>query len=79
MTLISGNAGTLWKSVTSVSNQGRMRGRAKGLMRFKDLHKGQRLGWGKARILFPGLGTSPVDMKNKEKAKITKVDQAEYE
>ena len=56
-----------------------MRGRAKGLMRFKDLHKGQRLGWGKARILFPGLGTSPVDMKNKEKAKITKVDQAEYE
>ena len=63
--MILGNAGQLWKAVTSVSNQGRMRGRAKGLMRFKDLHKGQRLGWGKSRILFPGLGQSPIDMKNK--------------
>ena len=32
-----------------------MRGRAKGLMRIKDLNRGQKLGMGKNRVSFPGL------------------------
>jgi len=45
----------LWKGVTSVSNAGRKRGRAKGLMRKKDLNRGQVIGIGKANIQWPGL------------------------
>ena len=35
-------------------HQGRQRGRAKGLVKIKNLHKGQKLGFGPARISFPG-------------------------
>ncbi|KAG5673299.1 hypothetical protein PVAND_003359 [Polypedilum vanderplanki] len=45
----------LWKGVTSVSNAGRKRGRAKGLVRRKDLNRGQVIGVGKANIQWPGL------------------------
>ena len=45
----------LWKGVTSVSNAGKKRGRAKGLMRRKDLNRGQVIGLGKANIQWPGL------------------------
>lgn len=45
----------LWKGVTSVSNAGRKRGRAKGLVRRKDLNRGQVIGIGKANIQWPGL------------------------
>ncbi|CRK92370.1 CLUMA_CG005908, isoform A [Clunio marinus] len=45
----------LWKAVTSVSNAGRKRGRAKGLMRKKNLNRGQIIGVGKANIQWPGL------------------------
>jgi len=48
-------ASDIWTALTSVSNQGRQRGRAKGLMRMKNLHRGQRLGFGKNRVAFPGL------------------------
>jgi small subunit ribosomal protein S5 len=48
------NAQELWKCVTTVSNQGRQRGRAKGLVKIKNLHKGQKLGFGPARVAFPG-------------------------
>lgn len=48
-------ADELWKGVTSVSNAGRKRGRAKGLMRRKDLNRGQVIGVGKANIQWPGL------------------------
>jgi small subunit ribosomal protein S5 len=48
-------ADELWKGVTSVSNAGRKRGRAKGLMRRKDLNRGQVIGIGKANIQWPGL------------------------
>ena len=75
----SGHAGTLWKTMTSVTNQGRMRGRAKGLMRFKDLHKGQRLGYGKSRIIFPGLYKSPIDLKSREKLQIAQMPKEEFE
>lgn len=48
-------AENLWKGVTSVSNAGRKRGRAKGLVRRKDLNRGQVIGIGKANIQWPGL------------------------
>lgn len=48
-------ADELWKGVTSVSNAGRKRGRAKGLMRKKDLNRGQIIGIGKSNIQWPGL------------------------
>jgi small subunit ribosomal protein S5 len=41
--------------VTSVSNAGKRRGRAKGLARKRDLNKGQIIGVGKVPMLFPGL------------------------
>jgi len=41
--------------VTSVSNAGKKRGRAKGLVRRKDLNRGQVIGIGKANIQWPGL------------------------
>jgi hypothetical protein len=44
----------LWKSVTTVSSQGRKRGRARGVLKIKNLHVGQKLGFGPARVLFPG-------------------------
>ncbi|KAK2581710.1 hypothetical protein KPH14_002196 [Odynerus spinipes] len=50
----------LWKGVTSVSNAGRRRGRARGLTRKKDLNKGQSIGDGKIKFLFPGLNTPVV-------------------
>ncbi|XP_011706470.1 PREDICTED: 28S ribosomal protein S5, mitochondrial-like, partial [Wasmannia auropunctata] len=51
------SADELWKGVTSVSNAGRRRGRAKGLARKRDLNKGQIIGVGKIPIQFPGLNT----------------------
>ena len=44
-----------------MSPQGRQRGRAKGLMRMKNLHIGQRLGFGKNRVAFPGLAKKLID------------------
>jgi len=55
------NATDIWKALTSVSPQGRQRGRAKGLMRMKNLHIGQRLGFGKNRVAFPGLAKKLID------------------
>lgn len=49
----------IWKGVTSVSNAGRKRGRArragKGLT--KDLNRGQTIGLGRKRLDMPGLNT----------------------
>ncbi|XP_072761676.1 small ribosomal subunit protein uS5m [Anoplolepis gracilipes] len=52
---VNKSASELWKGVTSVSNAGRRRGRAKGLARKRDLNKGQIIGVGKVAIQFPGL------------------------
>lgn len=68
----------LWKSVTMVSNQGRQRGRAKGLLKIKNLHKGQKLGMGPARISFPGL-TIPALNAEKVPAKIGEVQKDAFE
>ncbi|CAF4099104.1 unnamed protein product [Rotaria socialis] len=47
----------LWKTITSVSNAGAKRGRAKrrGATKFKDLNIGQRIGQGKSNMQWPGL------------------------
>ncbi|XP_070157758.1 small ribosomal subunit protein uS5m [Polyergus mexicanus] len=83
----SGNE--LWKGVTSVSNAGKRRGRAKGLPRKKDLNKGQIIGVGKIPIQFPGLNTSvfrgrelvqqqklPIDPEREEKLAKLRQSQA---
>ncbi|KAL7288201.1 hypothetical protein TKK_0017751 [Trichogramma kaykai] len=54
------SAEALWKSVTSVSNAGKQRGRARqtrGLQR--NLNRGQYIGVGKINMLWPGL-TGPI-------------------
>ena len=71
----SEGAKELWKSVTSVSNQGRMRGRAKGMLRIKDLHRGQKLGMGKNRMRFPGLTSA---ISSKEGMSSLKMEQVRF-
>ncbi|XP_014662747.1 PREDICTED: 28S ribosomal protein S5, mitochondrial-like isoform X2 [Priapulus caudatus] len=55
MTNLTANA--LWKGVTSVSAAGKKRGRGKKIhsKSVKDLNRGQRLGTGRANIVWPGL------------------------
>ncbi|KRY67807.1 Protein sel-1 -like protein 1 [Trichinella pseudospiralis] len=58
------SAERLWKGVTSVSNVGRRKGRARSVRKAKDLNRGQILGLGsndsgKINTLWPGLN-SPV-------------------
>ena len=71
------SAATLWKSATGVSSQGRKRGRAKGLLKIKNLNRGQKLGVGKERIKFPGL-TSHATNRTKEKPEIGQIDEQEH-
>ena len=73
---------TLWKGVTSVSPQGKKRGRAKGLVRIKNLNRGQRIGWGMERIRFPGLEgkfrINPKALSDKEKQEIGKIEESDH-
>lgn len=50
-------ASWLWKSVTSVSNAGKKRGRGQRINArlIRDLNKGQFIGHGRANIVWPGL------------------------
>ena len=73
-----GNSKELWKTVTTVSNQGRMRGRAKGLMRIKDLNRGQKMGFGKNRMVFPGL-TTAIKQKDPDSTKVEEMSKESYE
>jgi len=67
----------LWKATTSVSNQGRQRGRAKGLMREKNLNRGQQLGFGQARMVWPGLTTHSAD-KDRQRQQISRMSPDDY-
>ena len=73
----SGSSTTLWKSATGVSSQGRKRGRAKGLLRIKNLNRGQKLGFGRERIRFPGLSAHATN-RAKEKHEIGRIDEEEH-
>lgn len=54
--MILDSAENLWKSVTSVSNAGRQRGRGRGAKRaMKNLNQGQVMGVGKINMMWPGL------------------------
>ncbi|XP_058807477.1 small ribosomal subunit protein uS5m [Phymastichus coffea] len=54
------SAESLWKSVVSVSNAGRQRGRGRGTKGLqKNLNRGQIIGVGKINMLWPGL-TGPI-------------------
>ena len=53
----SETADTLWKTMTGVSQQGKKRGRARNLLRPKNLNRGQMYGFGKKKIDFPGLSS----------------------
>jgi len=71
----------LWKMMTGVSAQGKKRGRAKKLMRPKNLNRGQIIGFGRRRMDFPGL-TSPVTHRgtgNVTKNKIAEMNPLTYD
>ncbi|CAH0395789.1 unnamed protein product [Bemisia tabaci] len=58
------SAEDIWKGITSVSPQGRKRGRAKGLRKLiRNLNKGQVIGVGRANIVFPGLSSNIIQGK----------------
>lgn len=65
-----GPAQKLWGSLTSVSSQGRKKGRGRGcgVVRAKNLNKGQKLGVGPIKVLWPGLN-APVS-KSMQRQKI---------
>ena len=63
--MITVSAEDLWRGATSVSNAGKKRGRGKGTDRKikLNLNKGQKIGFGKTNMIWPGL-TSPVVQAN---------------
>lgn len=54
------SANELWKSVTSISNAGKRRGRGKGVPKIKNLNKGKKFGHGKVPVIFPGFNVHVV-------------------
>ncbi|KAL0270222.1 UNVERIFIED_CONTAM: hypothetical protein PYX00_007694 [Menopon gallinae] len=52
---------TAWKYITSVSNAGRKRGRAKSLRRKINLNRGQSVGRGEVNVKWPGLNALILD------------------
>ena len=53
-----GEADALWKTMAGVSSQGKKRGRARNSLKKKNLNQGKRIGFGKAKINWPGLTSS---------------------
>jgi len=71
----------LWGSMVGVSSQGKKRGRARNLLRQKNLNRGQMLGFGKKRVDFPGLTSksytgSGEQMRTK---RITEISDSAYD
>jgi len=60
----------LWKGVTGVSNPGRKKGRLKRGRRKADLNRGQYLGDGKRRLIWPGLN-KPMMKKAQDRPEMT--------
>jgi len=74
----TGGADELWKTMAGVSQQGKKRGRARNLMRKRDLNRGQRMGFGKAKISWPGLTTKVVSDGGSSKV-IEPLDDKKYD
>lgn len=53
----------LWKGVTSVSPAGARRGRGRGMQKAKDFSKGQTLGFGRKRLIMPGLNATGFQLR----------------
>lgn len=49
----------IWRAMGGVSSQGKKRGRARNMMRQKNLNRGQIIGFGKKKMDFPGLTSNP--------------------
>jgi len=59
-------AEALWNTMAGVSQQGKKRGRARNLLKQKNLNRGQLSGFGKAKIVWPGLTTKVLGGIGKE-------------
>jgi len=84
MSFYHGREGSeLWKVMTSVSPQGKKRGRGHRLGKQKDLNYGQKPGFGKAKISWPGLTTNSLVKqsgdKKMEAAEIGKISDSDYQ
>jgi len=77
----SHKADALWKTNTSVSSQGRQRGRAKGLVRRKNLNRGKLVGFGPGMIMWPGLTQRivPGEKDNWTNKKMSEQQYKQYE
>lgn len=77
----SHKAEALWKTSTSVSSQGRQRGRAKGLVRRKNLNRGKLVGVGPAMIMWPGFTQriTPGEKDNWTNKKMSERQYKQYE
>jgi len=56
-----------------VSSQGKKRGRSRNLLKPKDLNRGQKPGFGKAKILWPGLTTNSPTTGTRQDLKLAAV------
>ncbi|RWS12644.1 28S ribosomal protein S5-like protein, partial [Dinothrombium tinctorium] len=72
-------AENLWKSVTTVSNPGKRRGRGRGAgsKTVKDLNKGQTMGVGKVNMVWPGLN-APIVKGNEVVRRTALPEDKEY-
>jgi small subunit ribosomal protein S5 len=70
----SKSADELWKTMAGVSAQGKKRGRARGMLRQKNLNRGQVIGFGKKKTDFPGLTSNPTE-KQGQTIKLKKIEE----
>ena len=77
----TGDAGPLWKTMAGVSAQGKKRGRARNSMKKKNLNAGKRLGYGRAKLSWPGLTSSVIVGAGKESkaAKMAPMAESVYQ
>ena len=61
-----GEGDILWKTMAGVSAQGKKRGRARNTMKKKNLNTGKRIGFGAAKISWPGLTDSIIHGAGKQ-------------
>ncbi|CAK9813616.1 28S ribosomal protein S5, mitochondrial [Anthophora quadrimaculata] len=71
------SANELWKSVTSISNAGKRRGRGKVTPKIKDLNRGKKLGYGKVPVIFPGLNVPIVKGNILNKQQVLSQEEAD--
>jgi len=69
--------------MAGVSQQGKKRGRARNLLRRKDLNRGQMLGYGKAKIRWPVLTTKAIKLepgsKTEKESQVEQMDDSIYD